>query len=319
LEMDTTISVDKAMTATTVTSPVNKVLAHRARKVINKRLQKTGILDTGAMSGAAPEEDEDVFEETGKLSKKTFIFPDKRTNKATKKMRLKHKLCPAAREMNIVPGLHLTLVSIPKLADAGYTTVFSKEGAAIYDDHTTTIIADKPPVLEADRCNLTGLWKLPLHAEETVANKDPPHHEAINVIFDLPSACQNFLWYHPAARFPPKETFIRAVCNGNYATWPKLTIQLIHKYMPDSDETAKGHLKGQCQGIRSMKQKAFEKMIEVEEARIKIKGDSSPFHPLPPTELNNIFVCMEDLNKKITPTKLVHSPIHPNTAIATSW
>ena len=47
--------------------------------------------------------------------------------------------------MNIVPGLHSTLVSIPKLADAGYTTVFSKKGAAIYDDHTTTITAGKPP------------------------------------------------------------------------------------------------------------------------------------------------------------------------------
>ncbi len=85
------------------------------------------------------------------------MFLDKRTNKATKKMCLKHKLCSAAREMNIVPGLHLTLVSIPKLADAGCTKVFSKKGAVIYDDHTTTITADKPPVPEADRCNLTGL------------------------------------------------------------------------------------------------------------------------------------------------------------------
>ncbi len=120
-------------------------------------------------------------------------------------MRLKHKLRPAAREMNIVPGLHLTLVSIPKLADAGYTTVFSKEGAAIYNDYTTTITADKPPVLmEADRCNLTGLWKLPLHTEEAATNKDLLHNKAINVIFDLPSACQNFLWYHTAAGFPPK-------------------------------------------------------------------------------------------------------------------
>ena len=31
--------------------------------------------------------------------------------------------------MNIVPGLHSALISIPKLADAGYTTVFSKDGA----------------------------------------------------------------------------------------------------------------------------------------------------------------------------------------------
>jgi hypothetical protein len=60
--------------------------------------------------------------------------------------------------MNIVPGLHLTLVSVPKLADTGYTTVFSKEGAAIYNDYTTTTIVNKPPILEADRCNLTGLW-----------------------------------------------------------------------------------------------------------------------------------------------------------------
>jgi hypothetical protein len=47
------------------------------------------------------------------------------------------------------------------------------------------------------------------------------------------------------------------------------------------------------------KQKAFEKLIEVEEARIKIKGDSSPFRPLPPTKLNDIFLRVEDLNEDI--------------------
>jgi hypothetical protein len=174
------------------------------------------------------------------------MFPDKCANIATKKMHLKHKFCPAAREMNIVPGLHSTLVSVPKLADAGYTTVFSKKEGVIYDDHTTTITADKPHVLEANRCNLTGFWKLPLPPEGIAANGEPPHNEAMNIIHDLPSACQNFLWYHTAAKFPPKETFIRAICNGNYATLPKLTVQLTHKYMPDLDETAKGHLKGQC-------------------------------------------------------------------------
>ncbi len=40
-------------------------------------------------------------------------------------------------------------------------------------------------------------------------------------------------------------------------------------------------------------------MIEVEEARIKIKGESSPFRPLPPTKLNDIFVHVEDLNEEI--------------------
>jgi hypothetical protein len=54
------------------------------------------------------------------------MFPDGRTRKATKKMLLKHNLCLATREMNIVPGLHSALVSIPKIAGAGYTTVFNK-------------------------------------------------------------------------------------------------------------------------------------------------------------------------------------------------
>jgi len=104
-----------------------------------------GILDTGATSGAAPEENKECFVDTGKTSTKTFMFLDKRTNKATKRMLTKHNLCPAAREMNIVPGLHSTLISVLKLADAGYITVFSKAGAAIYDDYTTTILASTPP------------------------------------------------------------------------------------------------------------------------------------------------------------------------------
>ena len=120
---DTNTSVDWAMNATTNIGPTNKVAAHWARKINNRTLRKLDILDTGATSGAAPEEDEECFVDTGEASTKTFMFPDKRTNKATKRMLTKHNPCPAAREMNIVPGLHSTLISVPKLADAGYTTV----------------------------------------------------------------------------------------------------------------------------------------------------------------------------------------------------
>ncbi len=42
----------------------------------------------------------------------------------------------------------------------------------------------------------------------------------------------------------------------------------------------------------------------MEEARIKIKGDSSPFCSLPPTKLNDIFVRMDDLNKEIHTNKM---------------
>jgi hypothetical protein len=76
----------------------------------------------------APEEDKQYLDNTGKISRKTFMFPDGCTGRATKKILLKHNLQIAAQEMNIVPGLHLALVSVPKLVDAGYTMVLMKDG-----------------------------------------------------------------------------------------------------------------------------------------------------------------------------------------------
>jgi hypothetical protein len=214
-------------------------------------------------------------------------------------MLTKHNLRPAACEMNIIPGLHLTLISVPKLADAGYTMIFKNEGAAIYDDYTANIISSQPPVLNADRCPHTGLWKLQLDDLNMEPNKNPPMHNAINVIFDLLSARQSFLWYHAAAGFPVKETFIKAIRNGNYATWPKLTVTLINKHMPDSNETSKGHLKGQRQGIHSTKNKAFTALIEAAEKRIMIKGEKAQIQPLPPTKLNDMFTTIVDLTEEI--------------------
>jgi hypothetical protein len=147
------------------------------------------------------------------------------------------------------------------LADAGYTTVFNKHGAAIYDDETTKITTTSPPILESECCEHTGMWRLGLNPTTS-----PPTTEAkadsletINVIFELPSARKTFLWYHASAGFPTKATFIDAVRNGNYSTWPQLTVTLINRYFPDSDKTVKGHLKGQRQGIRLTKQVALEK------------------------------------------------------------
>ncbi len=112
-------------------SNLNKVAAHWARKIANRKTRKTrktGILDSGATSGAGPEEDVEEFEDTGERSTKTFMFPDQRTATATKKMMLKHDLRDGAREMNIVPGMHTSLISISKLADAGYTTCYDEMG-----------------------------------------------------------------------------------------------------------------------------------------------------------------------------------------------
>jgi hypothetical protein len=83
-------------------------------------------MDTGATSGAAAEHDTEAMEDTGKPSAKVFMLPDKSKIQATRKMLLKNKLQEGAREMNVVPVLHSTLVSIPKFADADYITYLTK-------------------------------------------------------------------------------------------------------------------------------------------------------------------------------------------------
>jgi len=117
--------------------------------------------------------------------------------------------------MNIVPGLHSALVSIPKLADAGYTTVFNKNGATIYDDETTKITATSPPILESECCEHTGMWRLDFNPATSPPTTEAKANslETINVIFELLSARETFLWYYASVGFQTKATFIAAVRN----------------------------------------------------------------------------------------------------------
>lgn len=121
------------------------VAAHWARKLVNWRIRKSGVLDSRATSGAGPAEDADGLEDTGQGCQKTFMFPDGRTASGTQKMVLKHKLRDGAREINIVPGMHTTLISIPKLADEWYTTVLREKVSEICDNDTTMVCQANPP------------------------------------------------------------------------------------------------------------------------------------------------------------------------------
>ncbi len=77
--------------------------------------------------GAGAKKVMDCFHGTGLPSKKVFMLPDTAKFKATKKMQLKHNLRAGAGKMNIVPNLHLTLISVPKMADHGYIAVLTKQ------------------------------------------------------------------------------------------------------------------------------------------------------------------------------------------------
>jgi hypothetical protein len=62
---------------------------------------------------------------------------------------------------------------------------------------------------------------------------------------------QTVRYLHAAAGFPVEETWSKAIKAGNFNTWPTITPTTIRCHFPESDETQKGHMKKQRQGVRS--------------------------------------------------------------------
>jgi hypothetical protein len=228
-----------------------------------------GIFDTGATSGAAAEKDAKYLINTGEMSDKIFIIPNSEAMPASAKMKLSHQLRHPATEMNVVPGMHTSLISGCKFADADYVTVLDKNELNIYDGRTTTITISEKAVLKGYRDKQSGLWRIPL--KENVANENtdtlliqrPMPNEAISHVFELPSTEKTIAYYHAAAGFPTKETWISAVRAGNYNTWPMLTVKAIQKYYPETDETPKGHMRSERKGLRSTQTKVQVKKKQV--------------------------------------------------------
>ncbi len=77
-------------------NPPNKVTVDWAQKLANRKAQWYAFLNLGATSRTYLEEEEQDLDNTGKISRKTFMSPDGHTEKATKKMLFKHNLCMVA-------------------------------------------------------------------------------------------------------------------------------------------------------------------------------------------------------------------------------
>ncbi len=61
------------------------------------------------------------------------------------------------------------------------------------------------------------------------------------------------MYLHAALGFPTKETLLAVTRAGFLTSWPGLTVTAINKHFPESVDTQKGHMKHQCQGMRSTK------------------------------------------------------------------
>ncbi len=153
-----------------------------------------------------------------------------------------------AREAHILPGLKKSLLSVNKMAENGYTTIFHEgnEGVTIHKSGTLTITTSEPPVLRGSKPTGQNL-------RTVLTDGDKPKHEEANNVYDLPSTKETIRYLHASAGHPVKDTWTKAIKAEHFTTWPELSVKTVHKYFPESDETKQGHMNKQRQNIQSTK------------------------------------------------------------------
>ena len=60
---------------------------------------------------------------------------------------------------------------------------------------------------------------------------------------------------HAACGYPVKSTWLTAIRKENYVGWPLLSVENMHKYYSETDETPMGHLDQSRANVRSTKPK----------------------------------------------------------------
>ena len=151
----------------------------------------------------------------------------------------------AATLAHVVPDLaHSSLLSIKQLCDNGCHVLFTKQDCKVYRKAELMLVGKRHPA--------TGLWVVPTNSQPI--STTPPSafasHAAHNA-YQTTSKAKLIQFLHQCAFSPPPSTWIKAINNNQFATWPGLTADAIRWYLPDSPATAKGHMKKTPAGVRS--------------------------------------------------------------------
>ena len=210
------INMTRTYKPTTTSNKWKHRIARRQEQKRQKEEERT-IIDSGATWHFVTEDMN--LPRTGP-SDITVYLPDDSTLRATGMTQLPfEQLSTKARRANILPGLTKSLISVNRMAESGYTTIFRPrdEGVTFHKEGTLTITTSEPPVLQGCKKKGETLWTVSM--PQTTREK---REEASNV-YNLPSMAQTITYHHASAGYPVEDTWIKAINVGNYTTWPGLT------------------------------------------------------------------------------------------------
>ena len=168
-----------------------------------------------------------------------------------------------------MPLADQSLLSGAKFDEAGYISVCDDDEVNLYDSRTSRIAVSGESVIKSWFCTHTKMWRIPLQAKVTelkrhtlvldglnrteslnplyevpscarmlkhieIFKKDrPPPSEAINNVYKLTSIEPAIRYLHGAAGLPTKATWLKAIRNRRYLSWPLVNIKNVNKYLPE--------------------------------------------------------------------------------------
>jgi hypothetical protein len=263
---------------------------HKMRMGVLNGTIPSAVSDTGATLSDFLKEDPSI--PTRCIFSAVFHLPNGAIAPATIVNKLLHNVCATDRDVNIVPSLvKNSLLSTSKFANTGYTAIYDENEANFYDAKTTKITVLADAVLKGWHCPRMHFWRVPLFPIITDLNMDMDtlvldhpsgqgsslnsmyivetnqisrNHVTLQMcknhcqqylhnVYELPSVEPTIQYLHGAAGFPTKASWLKAICKGNYISLPLINVKNVAKYFPESEETQKGHMRGQRQGVRSTK------------------------------------------------------------------
>jgi hypothetical protein len=138
-----------------------------------------------------------------------------------------------ARKAHLLPGLlHNSLIYVGKLCDSGCYVMFTREKVEVAKDGQCVMLGLRDPKSRLCRVSLKDSMKPVRKATFNQAHDNSNHTYLIKYLY---AACFS----------PVKSTWIQAIKNGNYTSWPGLMKKAVEKRVSKSTATVKGHLNQQ--------------------------------------------------------------------------
>ena len=171
---------------------------------------------------------------------------------------------------HVMPGFQENLVGVGHMCDANFTVIFTKHEVNIYSTTDTPIIAGW--------CETTGprIWLMSIIPNPLNIPPLPKDHKITTLqafsAYDLPSVEALIQYFRAASGYPVRDTWLKFIKAGKFASWPGLTYQNAAKACPTTDDTLKVHMLQMRQGIRSTKPRPIITKCKQPEANSLPKG-----------------------------------------------